>query len=140
MSFNQLELIRYDLGWDDEGFIPDDELLVRIDGRDLSDLLVERKIDAGAGLIPTHAVAPPSRHWLGEPLPWLSEGASVGVLEGGCGAWQCCGVSAHIEISDSTVTWKVDGLDPFTFDRIEYERALAGVLLQTPRAPDWDDE
>ena len=111
-----------------------------IDDRDLADLLVEQGQDAGAGLIPTRLVAPPSRHWLGEPTPGISDGADVAVLEGGCGIWECCGVRASIDIGETVVRWNVHGLGTFTFDRTEYEQVIASVLDQTPRAPDWDEE
>jgi hypothetical protein len=65
------------------------------------------------------------------------------ILDGDCGIADCCGVPARIEIVDELVTWadfSARGSPPlpaglrFTFDRAEYEGAIAGVgdLAATP--------
>lgn len=77
-------------------------------------------------------VAPPSRHWLGEPYDVVFERAAV--LDGTCGVAGCCGVSARIDTGIDSVTWSdfsvgpnsALDLGPFVFDRAAYEATLAG--------------
>ena len=81
-------------------------------------------------------VAPPSRHWLGEPDEWLSERGRAAVLTCGCGMFGCGGVAARITVARDTVTWgdfrfanspTVVPIGPFTFDRAAYEAAIAAL-------------
>jgi hypothetical protein len=75
-------------------------------------------------------VAPPSRHWLGEPTYTDYEKAVI--LDGKCGFAGCCGVMAHIGVSPTAVVWEDFyglghpwvGEPRFEFERDEYEAAL----------------
>lgn len=85
-------------------------------------------------------VAPPSKHWLGEPVDVVFE--RVAVLDGTCGVAGCCGVSARISVGDAEVTWSdfavgpdsALDLGPFVFDRAAYEAVLAGCAALAPVA------
>jgi hypothetical protein len=81
-------------------------------------------------------VAPPSRHWLGDPIGMLSEDGRAAVLECTCGCFPCGGASARITIDAETVTWsdfqeanspKAIPLRAFRFSRSAYEAALRDV-------------
>jgi len=87
--------------------------------------------------MPAGAIAPPQREWLGEPyvIPGDQDTRAT-VIEGGCHVSWCCGVHAAITIDEQVVTWsdfvvgpceEID-LGPFTFDRTEYEAAIANVM------------
>jgi hypothetical protein len=104
-----------------------------IDGAPLADRLVDRAPGTWAQL-----VTPPSRHWLGQPEEDRFDDADgrAEVMTGGCGEAGCCGVFARITIHDDTVTWEdfsargapdiTEDLS-FTFDRSEYEAAIANL-------------
>jgi hypothetical protein len=134
---NRFGLVRYRQHLADERFMVTDVVAVLIDGRDLVDILGESaELDAAgkswsAGL-PYDVVAPPSRHWLGEPMPGYSGSEGVAVLDAGCGLWECCGPGASIEFADTTVTWRIRGLDAFHFERAQYEREIAGLTHLSP--------
>ena len=81
-------------------------------------------------------VAPPSRHWLGEPGEWLEEQGLAAVLTCSCGMFGCGGVAARIALEHDTVTWSefrfanagpVVPIGPFTFDPAAYEAAIAAL-------------
>jgi len=96
------------------------------------------------------AVAPPSRQWLGEPS-YVARGAVV-LLDGDCGIADCCGVMAQISFEPERVRWhdfvslgassRVPPDLEFTFDRSQYEQAIADIRSAVRRAwidPDDDD-
>jgi hypothetical protein len=125
------------------GGAPADALVPVVDGVRLCDLLGG---DRHPG-VHYAEVAPPSRHWLGEPAD-LVDGRVV-LLDGSCGIAECCGIVAHIDLGPDHVRWHglfARGGDPvppglsFTFDRAQYEAAIAGVgsIEPQPWAP-WDD-
>jgi hypothetical protein len=103
---------------------------VRINGVDLRELVGE------AAFMFLDDVAPPSRHWRGEPIYRLSEDGKAAVLTCSCGDFGCGGVSARITIDAETVTWsdfqeanspKVIPLLAFRFSRSAYEAALSDL-------------
>jgi hypothetical protein len=78
-------------------------------------------------------VLPPSRHWLGTPIPMLSEDGKAAVLNCTCGCFPCGGATARITIDAEIVTWSdfqqansrtVIPLSPLRFTRSTYEAAL----------------
>lgn len=95
--------------------------------------------------VDVHLVAPPSRHWLGEPAygePSHAPDEYAAVLDGSCGFVDCCGVSVRIEVTPSTVVWSdfiwglgrpavPEGLR-FEFPRDEYEGEIAALGRLTP--------
>ena len=82
-------------------------------------------------------VAPPSRHWLGEPDPILEERGRAAVLTCTCRCYGCGGAAARITIEDDdVVTWSdfrlansdtLVPIGPFRFDRAAYEAAIAAL-------------
>jgi hypothetical protein len=111
---------------------------VHVDGEALWEVL--QPYERYFGGIPYPIVAPPSRHWLGEPREgWVGDRGIV-VVDGSCGVWECCGVTAHIEFTDDEAYWAVDrsGTDWdrlwrwrrlawLRFDRPEYEAAISSL-------------
>ncbi|UDY36081.1 hypothetical protein [Dermatobacter hominis] len=92
------------------------------------------------------AVAPPSRHLLGTPT-YVENGLPV-ILDGGCLVAGCCGVMARVSINERTVVWSnffargrpdIPADLKFTFDRDDYERALAEVATLEPEPIPDDD-
>ena len=63
------------------------------------------------------------------------------MIDTSCGAWECCGHVAEIEISDDEVTWRLEGLGPLVFDRAEYEAAVASRAGKAalPVPEEWDE-
>lgn len=126
-----------------------------INGRDLIEMIHEIELPfaeregnpsiAGgySGLLP-RTVFLPSRHFLGEPKPYYSDGEGrTYVLECRCGEPGCWPLSVRIEVRDREVVWsdfrqrhrgpdaragewRYDALPSFTFDRASYEQALSG--------------
>jgi hypothetical protein len=130
---------------DEETPDPADLAVPMIDDRPLFEICGDRY----PGLF-IATVAPPSRHWLGEPTYTEDPDDRIGdddgplrpvVLDGECGIADCCGVFARIDIGDEVVTWSdffangrpplPDGLH-FTFDRDQYEHAIAHVIDGEP--------
>lgn len=116
---------------------PTDLAVPLIDGVPLFETLGDRYPGVDVAL-----VAPPSRHWLGEPVD-EEEGQAV-ILDGGCGFAGCCGVMARITLDGPIVVWSdffATGRPPlptglhFEFDRTAYETAIAAVLTSEPM--DW---
>jgi hypothetical protein len=137
--------------------LPTTVAAVRVDGLDLRALVIEAQLHALAErfhagdseeesldewLDPTgwvaflalDDVAPPSGHWLGEPLPRLTEGGRAAVLTCTCGFFGCGGVAATITIGPEIVTWSHLAdvgsgaelpLPAYEFDRTGYEAALS---------------
>jgi hypothetical protein len=134
---NRFRLARYSVVYeppDDDPFTPRDLAVPIIDGTPLFEAIGDRH----PGLV-VHLVAPPSRQWLGRPS-YVEYGRAV-VLDGSCGIAECCGVVARIDIGETTVSWSdfaANGLPDlpsglhFTFDRGEYERAIAEVASLEP--------
>lgn len=122
---------------DQEFFAPLDLAVPVIDGVPLYQRLEDRYPGVKQEL-----VAPPSRHWLGEPK-YEEDGRAV-ILDGSCGVAGCCGVMAHITLARRFVVWSdffarghpplPDGLH-FEFDRTDYEAAIAE--LPAIEAVDW---
>jgi hypothetical protein len=113
-----------------------------VDGKELDRLVLEAGANNVAPGVPYHLVAPPSRHWLGEPNPdYEDERGRAVVIDTSCGAWECCGHLALIEISADEVTWRLDGLEPFRFDRTAYEAALEALAQRqaVPVPAEWDE-
>ncbi|RRR95835.1 hypothetical protein [Glycomyces terrestris] len=89
---------------------------------------------AYAGLTRTDAVRWPSRHFLDAPaLPGI-DGTTV-LLGCECGDWGCWPLSARVDLTPATVTWRDfrnehrphwdhTALRPFVFDRAQYEASL----------------
>ena len=88
---------------------------------------------AYAGL-PGSTIPWPTRHLLGDPLlSWYDDGDTV-LLGCECGDPGCWPLTAHVEVTDSSVTWyhfrtghrdwNLSDLEPLVFDRTQYERAL----------------
>jgi hypothetical protein len=76
----------------------------------------------------------PSRHFLGEPVEqWFFDGDTV-VLGCACGEPGCWPLTARVEVTKDTVTWRgfrtghrdwdLSALGPFAFERDQYESAL----------------
>jgi hypothetical protein len=104
--------------------------------------------------IPYEVIAPPSRHWLGEPNPkWSGPGGVVFVtMDSEVGDPLPGGLRAQMEFIVDVVTWNVVNLVGWTasrlpvyldyrtlrFDRAQYEAQIAGL----PSAPihDWSAE
>ncbi len=143
-ALNRFRLARFGVvleSPDDQSFASTDLAVPLIDDVPLHAITSNRHPGVPVGL-----VAPPSRHWLGEP-----DRSYVGdddhdlqfpvVLDGSCGIPECCGVMARIKISDATVTWSEisgrgrsaipNGLT-FTFERKQYEREIAHILEVVP--------
>lgn len=84
-------------------------------------------------------IAPPSREWLGDATSVDGDPEADGravLLDGDCGIPDCCGVTARIEVDTDQVRWHdlvargEPGLPAglsFTFDRAQYEEALASL-------------
>ncbi len=107
-----------------------------VDGVQLFEKLGDRWPGVDVGL-----VAPPSRHWLGQPV-YQEEGRAV-ILDGECGCAGCCGVMARITLDGPVVVWSdffARGRPPlpqglrFEFHRSAYEAAIAAVLNSEPKA------
>ncbi len=64
----------------------------------------DRVADSSSPL-PATAVLPPSRHWLGEPVPRLAFGDWAAVYTCGCGAWECGCLLARISLKSDEVVW-----------------------------------
>lgn len=84
-----------------------------------------------------HGDAIPASHYLSEPdETWFGDGDTV-LLGCVCGVPGCWPLTARVEVSDTTVTWRdfrtghrswdLGTFGPFTFDRDAYESALATV-------------
>jgi hypothetical protein len=135
---NRFEVVRLRVVFPDayNWGVPDDVAVAVIDGVWLSHVL-----DDSFPGVDVSFVAPPSRHWLGEPTYVEHDGAVV--LDGGCGEAGCCGVVARIRAGRDTMRWSdfyAHGLRPplppdlaFTFDRAEYEAVLRDVELLEPQ-------
>lgn len=98
-----------------------------VDGVPLFELVKDRY----PGLVMS-LVARPSKQLLGG-ASYVEDGRTV-LLDGGCGVAGCCGVMATISVTREQIVWSDffargrSTLPPnlhFTFDRDEYERALA---------------
>lgn len=74
-------------------------------------------------------------HFLGTPIAsWFEDGDTV-LMGCPCGEWGCWPLTARVEVSETTVAWTgfrnghrdwdLSELGPFTFDRVQYEDALA---------------
>jgi len=74
-------------------------------------------------------------HFRGKPVArWFGDGDSV-LMGCPCGEWGCWPLTAHIAVTEETVTWHrfrnghrpwdLRALGPFVFDRTEYEVALS---------------
>lgn len=122
---------------DSEILAPEDLAVPVIDGVPLFEMLEDRYPGVDIGL-----VAPPSRHWLGQPA-YGEEGRAV-ILDGTCGVAGCCGVMACITVSETIVGWSdfvAWGRPPlpdalhFDFDRTAYETAISAV--STLSASEW---
>jgi hypothetical protein len=136
-GLNRFRLARFAVEYDppdDMDLAPTDVAVPIIDDRPLFELAGDRYPGVDVGLL-----SPPSRQWLGAPS-YVAYGNAV-VLDGDCGIAECCGVTAAIEIGESTVSWSrfaaagFPDLPPglaFTFDRVEYERAIADVADLEP--------
>jgi hypothetical protein len=127
----------------------DIEVMPRIDGRDLTDLVHEFERERGwiadaaayGGLIPAwFEFGPMDLHFLGRGA-WLSQGL-VPVLGCECGEWGCWPLHVRIVENAHTVTWSefahlglerdYTGLGPFQFDREAYVHALAVLVESAP--------
>lgn len=104
--------------------------------------------------IPYEVVAPPSRHWLGEPDPaWSGPGGVVFItMDSEVGDPLPGGLRAVMEFTDDVATWRVVNVvawkagqphlyrayRTFHFERARYEAQIAGL----PAAPihDWTAE
>lgn len=109
-------------------FAPRDIAVPVVDGVPLFETLGDRYPGVAIDL-----VAPPSRHWLGEPA-YEEEGRTV-IVDGTCGVAGCCGVMARIASDGPVVVWSdffARGRPPlppglrFEFDQAEYEASIAG--------------
>ena len=125
-----------------------------IDGRDLVEIVkaVELPFAAAAGRpsraghyagLELAAVAPPSRHFWGEPQFSLYGGSGVvQVLEcSGCREAGCMPIFCRIEVAPDLVRWSefraswdpdptdwdYTSLGPFEFERAQYEAAVSGL-------------
>jgi hypothetical protein len=137
-----------------------DVAIIFVNGRDLLELANAASVSRRPGSAVTafspdryaplqaSAVLASSLHLLGSPSPRLSKGGRAVVLCCGCGAWECGGLLALVEVDDGVVTWSdfqtpysldyiaehpgqdlpidlsLEGLGPFRFARAEYEAAL----------------
>lgn len=109
----------------------------------------------GPGLtIPYEVVAPPFRHWLGQPDPaWSGRGGVVFItMDGAVGDPLPDGLRAFMTFTGDLVTWRLVNIvgweadrqpvyrdyRTFRFDRARYEAQIAGL----PSAPvqDWTAE
>ena len=104
--------------------------------------------------IPYEVVAPPSRHWLGQPDPqWSGPGGVFFItMDSEVGDPLPGGLRAFMAFNEDLVTWRIVNLvgwqsdrlpvyqdyRTFHFDRAQYERQIAGL----PSAPiyDWSAE
>jgi hypothetical protein len=130
------------------------EVRILIDGRDLTEFVREVELPfataagdpsragdyAGLELL---AVAPPSRHFWGEPTSAIYEsGGFTQLLEcPGCREAGCKPLFCRIRVEESRVRWSefresavpgprdwdYSGLGPFEFDRVQYEAAVRGL-------------
>lgn len=110
-----------------------------VDGRPLHELVGERFYGVDTAL-----VAPPSKHLMGSPA-YVSDDRTV-ILDGGCFEAGCCGVMARVIVDNRTVVWTdffarghpdIPTKLKFTFDRQQYESALASVgSLEAEPLPD----
>jgi hypothetical protein len=111
---------------------------VLVDGVPLAEVL--QPLESVWGGVPLRVVAPPSKHWLGEPHPDWSGERGAAVIDGSCGAWECCGVTARIKLLETEVMWAIDhsthalhGMWEWRreswlrFDRTQYESAIANL-------------
>jgi hypothetical protein len=128
---------------------------IRINGRDLRDLLREVETPFAAaenvpeiaglytGLPLDRYTRPPSRHFLGAPLHALYiYGTKTQILQCECGEPGCWPLLCRIEASDAHVAWSgfeqphrgpgrtpaawaYETLGPFSFERGQFEAALA---------------
>ena len=123
-----------------------------INGRDL--LALVRDFEApfasdlagGYGLLPAADVLPPARHFLGEPEGIYAGGDGRTMLLGcDCGEPGCWPLEARIAVTAATITWldfsqphrpewSYRGFGPFTFDREQYEAALARAAHRVTEA------
>ena len=128
-------------------------VVVLIDGTELTDLVarVEEPLAVAEGSpslvghyrgLWTKYVAPPSRHFLGEPThPVYQCGEKTQILECECGEPGCWPLLCRIESKDERIIWSqfeqphrlgqdgkppwnYSGLGPFEFHRSAYEREL----------------
>lgn len=89
-------------------------------------------------------VAPPSRHFFGEPSRTIYKyEGKIQVLGCTCGEPPCMPLLCQIDVSDNTVTWSdfasltydgdedelflYENLGPFVFERTQYEQALEAI-------------
>ena len=158
--FDELELMRLQaLEYDDDGRplgrAPGPGLVAPIvNGMPLA-VTAWRDGVVGPGLaIPYEVVAPPSRHWLGEPdAAWSGPGGVVFLtMHSEVGDPLPGGLRAFVAFTGDSVTWRLVNLDgwqadgrplyreyrSFRFDRPRYETQIAGL----PSAPihDWTAE
>jgi hypothetical protein len=96
---NRFGLARVLLEYDGERGLTSADLAVPV----IDDTPLFELVGAGHPGLVVRLVAPPSRHWLGEPS-YIDHERLV-VLDGSCGIAECCGVAARIDIGDATVCW-----------------------------------
>ncbi len=141
---NRFRLARYSVVLPDEESFAATDLAVPI----IDDVPLFVVVGSDFPGVPVVLVAPPSGHWLTDPDDSYvdEESGRPAVLDGSCGIAECCGVMARIDVTASTITWSdfvvrgrghVPSALQLTFDRAEYERALAQVLDIEPTA--WTD-
>lgn len=124
-NLSTFSLRRYHFDWGDEHESDDAHRVeVVIDGTTLGQLLAA--VGAGGEPLWYRDVAPPSRQWLGDPSFDLCAG-NLTAVNLGCGEWRCCGTGASVTLGDAVVTWRIQNLGTYRFDRAEYEAAIAGL-------------
>lgn len=127
-----------------------------VNGQNFADLVREQELrfataegspsiaGAYAGLPPSPDVLPPSGHFLGRPTAALYDfDERVQILGCECGEPGCWPLVCRIQVTDERVTWSdfeqphrspssnrhwsYEDFGPFTFDRRQYEAALAAM-------------
>lgn len=122
---------------------------IEIDGRALQEWARDVELpfataEGNAGIAGSYEGLSPDQlngdrtHFLGTPFAtWFDDGDTV-LLGCECGEWGCWPLTATISVGDSTVVWDnfrtghrdwdLRDLGPFSFDRVEYEKALDSVF------------
>jgi hypothetical protein len=121
---------------------------IYINDKRLVEILKEIELQYNANIaggykgLPTNVVFLPSRHFLDKPHQWYDYDGKVSVLECECGCAGCWDFNVKITLEDDKVIWSdfeqphrgvnsaggywnYDKLEPFVFDRKQYEAELS---------------
>ena len=150
---NKLELMRLRVhAMREDRVVPEDYVAPIVDGVALGVLAWRENVQTPSLGIPYAVVAPPSRHWSGEPVEeWTGKGGVV-FLTMDCEVVDPLpgGLRAFMDFGVEDVTWRVVSLigwnegqpvyrefRTFIFQRGEYESVIAGIP-SLPAHP-WDE-